>query len=71
MDYQYVNDIEEGDTVEIEVKGFRRKIRRRSDARKCKYPNGGAKIITAASPGKLIPKGSIEISVWIKMLTEH
>lgn len=70
LDFQYVNDIEEGETIEIEVKGYRKKIRRRSYARKCKCPDGGAKIITAPSPGKIIPKGSIGISVWIKMLLD-
>lgn len=70
LDFQYVNDIEEGETIEIEVKGYRKKIRRKSYARKCKCPEGGPKIITAKGPGKLIPKGSIGISVWIKMLLD-
>ncbi len=70
LDFQYVNDVEEGETIEIEVQGYRRRIRRRSYARRCKCPGGGSKIITASSPGKLIPKGSIGTSVWIKMLQE-
>lgn len=68
--FQFLNDIEEGETVEIEVKGYRKKIRRRSYARKCKCSGGGAKIITAESPGKLLSKGSIGTSVWIKMLLD-
>lgn len=70
LDFQYVNDVEEGETIEIEVKGYRKKIRRRSYARKCKCTCGGPKIITATSPGKLISKGSIGTSVWIKMLLD-
>ena len=70
LDFQYMNDVEEGETIEIEVKGYRKKIRRRSYVRKCKCPGGGPKIITAESPGKLIPKGSIGTSIWIKMLLD-
>ena len=70
LDFQYLNDVEEGETIEIEVKGYRKKIRRRSYARKCKCPDAGPKIITTESPGKLIPKGSIGTSVWIKMLLD-
>jgi transposase len=70
LDFHYVNDVEEGETVEIEVKGYRKKIRRRSYARKCKCANGGPRIITAASPGKIIPKGNIGTSVWIKLLLD-
>ncbi len=70
LGFQYINDVEEGETIEIEVKGYRKKIRRRSYARKCKCPDGGKRIITATSPGKLIPKGSIGTSIWVKMLLD-
>lgn len=70
LEFQYINDVEEGETIEIEVKGYRRKIKRRSYARKCKCTGGVPKIITATSPGKLISKGSIGVSVWIKILID-
>lgn len=60
-------DTVEGDTVEIEVKAHRRRVRRKTYIRTCKC-TGTPKTKTAPSPGKLVPRGSIGISVWVKLL---
>ena len=70
LSFEYLSDVEEGETIEIDVKGYRKKVKRKSYIRKCKCVGAGPKIITADSPGKIIPKGSIGTSVWIKILMD-
>ena len=70
LPFHVLGDVEEGETIEIEVRGYRRRVRRKSYVRRCKCPNGGSKIITAPTPGKIISKGSIGTSVWIKFLLD-
>lgn len=65
--YADFTDVTEGDTIEIEVKGYKRRVRRKSYLRKCNCKDA-PKIVTAPTPGKIIPKGSLGTSVWIELL---
>jgi transposase len=60
---------EDSETIEIEVKAYRRKARRKKykKACQCKAVPG---IITAPGPAKLIGKGKLGISVWVHLLLE-
>lgn len=53
--------------VEIEVKAYRRKIRRRRYRRTCQC-EGPPRIVTAPPPARLIPKGKWGISIWVETL---
>jgi len=53
--------------LEVEVKGYKRKIKRKKYAKKCKCDEG-KKIITAPGPDKLIPGSRIGISIWVCIL---
>lgn len=58
---------QDSEVVEVEVKAYRRKLRRRRYLRTCrceKLP----RIITAPIPPKLIEKGSLGISLWVTVL---
>ena len=65
--YEPFSEVVEGDTVEIKVKGYKRRVKRKSYVRRCKCKNV-PKIISAPSPGKIVPKGSIGISAWVEIL---
>lgn len=60
---------EDSETVEIEVKAYRRVIKRKRYKPTCQC---GALpgIVTAPSPPKLIPKGILGISVWVTVLLD-
>lgn len=60
------NGTEDSEQVEIEVRAYRRRIRRRRGQRKCSC--GGPRTVVAPSPPKLIPKGALGISVWVELL---
>ncbi|MCP4204529.1 MAG: IS66 family transposase, partial [bacterium] len=55
--------------IEIEVRGYKRKIRRRRyrPACQCEHLPG---IITAPGPAKLIPKGRLGVSLWVEILLD-
>ncbi len=58
---------EDSEILEIEVKAYRRRYRRKQGYSSC---NCGVLpgIITAPPPNRLIPKGKLGISVWVMLL---
>jgi transposase len=63
------SDAEESELIEIDVRAYRRKIRRRRYRRTCTCA-GCPQTFTAASPPKLIPKGRLGVSVWVEILID-
>ena len=61
-------DTEDSEQIEIEVRAYRRVIRRRRYQRTCTC--NGPNTLTAPSPPKLIPKGRYGISVWVEILLD-
>ena len=60
------NGSEDSEQIEIEIRAYRRCIRRRRGQRKCSC--GGPRTVVAPSPPKLIPKGALGTSVWVELL---
>jgi len=60
---------EDSEIVEIEVKAYRRKVRRKKYKKVCQC-DGVPGIITAPGPAKLILKGTLGTSVWVHLLLE-
>jgi transposase len=63
------SDTEDSQQIEIEVKAYRRLIRRRRYQRTCTCANCPRTITAPGSP-KLIPKGVLGISVWVEILLD-
>jgi transposase len=63
------SDTEDSEQIEIEVRPYRRRIRRRRYRRTCTCPTG-PRTLTAAPAPKLIPKGSLGVSVWVEILLD-
>jgi len=63
------SDAEESELVEIEVRAYRRKIRRRRYRRTCTC-QGCPRTFTAPAPAKLIPKGRLGVSVWVELFID-
>ena len=63
------SDAEESELIEIEVRAYRRKIRRRRYRRTCTCA-GCPQTFTAAPPPQLIPKGRLGVSVWVEILID-
>jgi transposase len=63
------SDAEESEVIEIEVRPYRRKIRRRRYRRTCSC-EGCPRTLTAPAPPKLIPKGRLGVSVWAEILLD-
>jgi transposase len=61
-------DTEDSEQIEIEVRAYRRMIRRRRYQRTCTC--NGTTTLTAAAPPKLIPKGRYGVSVWVEILLD-
>ena len=61
-------DTEDSEQIEIEVRAYRRVIRRRRYQRTCTCD--GPITLTAPPPPKLIPKGRYGISVWVEILLD-
>ena len=57
----------DGDILEIEVRGYRRRYRRQRYHRRCSCPRQPA-VVTAPPPDKLIPKSGIGLSIWVEIL---
>lgn len=56
---------EDSEQIEIDVKAYRRRIRRRRYRRSCHCPAAGVpQTVTAPPAPKLIPKGLLGVSVW-------
>ena len=60
---------EDSESIEIEVRAYRRKARRKKYRKGCQCKETPG-IITTPGPGKLIDKGKLGISVWITLLLE-
>ena len=63
------SDTEDSEQIEIEVRAFRRRIRRRRYQRTCTCSNC-PRTVTAAPAPKLIPKGVLGVSVWVEILLD-
>ena len=63
------SDTEDSQQIEIEVKAYRRVIRRRRYQRTCACANC-PRTITAAPAPKRIPKGLLGVSVWVEILLD-
>jgi transposase len=59
---------EDSEQIEIDVRAYRRKFRRRRYERTCTC--AGSRTLTAPPPPKLIPKGRYGISLWVEMLLD-
>jgi transposase len=60
---------EDSELIEVEVRAYRRKVRRKKYKKSCQCQQIPG-IITAPGPGKLIDKGKLGISVWVTVLLE-
>jgi len=60
---------EDSETIEIEVKAYRRKAKRRKYKKGCQCEDVPG-IVTAPGPAKLIGKGKLGISLWVHILLE-
>lgn len=67
--YEPLEGTEDSEVIEVEVRAHRRLIRRRRYRRTCQCPQQPG-IVTAAGPPKLIPKGSLGVSVWALILID-
>jgi transposase len=63
---QEMTDTEDSEQLEIEVKAYRRVIRRKRYRPTCDCP--GCPTITAPVPPKLLPKSLLGTSIWIEIL---
>ena len=63
------SNTEDSEQIEIEVKAYRRRIRRRRYQRTCSC-SGCPRTVTAPPPPKLIPKGLLGVSVWVEILLD-
>ena len=70
LPYEDFPGTEDSETIEIEVRAHRRKIRRKRYRPTCQCP-GNCGIITAPPAPKLIPKGRYGISVWTQVLLDE
>ncbi|SIO63175.1 transposase [Singulisphaera sp. GP187] len=63
------SDTEDSEQIEIEVRAYRRRIRRRRYQRTCNCADC-ARTVTAPPAPKLIPKGLLGVSVWVEILLD-
>jgi transposase len=63
------SDAEESELLEIDVRAYRRQIRRRRYRRTCTCA-GCPQTFTAAPAPHLIPKGRLGVSVWVEILID-
>ena len=63
------SDTEDSERIEIEVRAYRRRLRRRRYQRPCSCSNCPRTFTAAAAP-KLIPKGVLGVSVWVEILLD-
>ncbi|MEO6811429.1 MAG: transposase [Isosphaeraceae bacterium] len=63
------SDTEDSQQIEIEVRAYRRRIRRQRYQRTCSCSNC-PRTVTAAPASKLIPKGVLGVSVWVEILLD-
>jgi transposase len=60
------SDTEDSEQLEVDVRPFRRRIRRQRYRRTCHCP--GSRTLIAPCPPKLIPKGRLGTSIWVEIL---
>ena len=60
---------EDSEQLEIEVRAYRRVIKRRRYRRSCQCA-AAPRLLTAPAPARLIPKGILGISVWVTVLID-
>ena len=60
---------EDAETLEIEVRAYRRVIKRKRYRRTCGC-TGAARLLSAPPPPRLIPKGILGISIWVMVLID-
>jgi transposase len=65
-----LGDTEDSEQIEIDVRAYRRVIRRRRYRRTCTCDGHGTSTVTAPAPPKLIPKGRYGISIWVEILLD-
>ena len=63
------SDTEDSEQIEIEVRAYRRRIRRRRYQRSCSCANC-PRTVTAPPAPKLIPKGLLGVSVWVEIFLD-
>src|SRR3954453_11715063 len=63
------SDTEDSEQIEIDVRAYRRRIRRRRYQRTCTCSNGPRTVTTPPAP-KLIPKGLLGVSIWVEILLD-
>src|SRR4051795_13206235 len=63
------SDTEDSEQIEIEVRAYRRLIRRRRYQRTCPCANC-PRTVTAPPAPKLIPKGLLGVSIWVEILLD-
>jgi transposase len=59
---------DESEIIEIEVKGYRRKIIKQKRRKGCGCDNGLPAIITAKGPGRILPRSPYGVSIWVELL---
>src|SRR5258708_27899279 len=69
LPFEEIPGTADGDILEIEVRGHRRRYHRQRYRRCCQCP-GTPALLTAPPPDKLIPKSNIGISLWV-MILQH
>ena len=62
-----ISETEDSEVVELDVRAYRRRIRRKRYRRACECPDI-SQTLTAPAPAKLIPKGRYGVSVWVHLL---
>ncbi len=69
LPYEEFPETEDSEIIEIEVRAYRRKIRRKRYKPTCTCPDCTG-IITAPAPGKVIAKGLLGVSAWVKLILD-
>lgn len=67
--YEALSTTEDSEIIEIAVKGYKRKIRRRKYRSRC-FCKGTPKLLLAPSVPRLIPKGKIGTTIWASILMD-
>lgn len=67
--YDGLEQTEDSEIIEVEVRAHRRVIRRKRYRPTCQCPTQPG-LVTAPGPAKLIAKGSLGISVWVGLLID-
>ena len=68
-DAYHAHGSEESEQLEIEVRAYRRVIKRRRYRRSCQC-EGAPRLLSAPAPPRLIAKGILGISLWVTVLID-